>query len=283
MVKIISDSTCDLTPELIEKYDISILPLHILMGELEYEDGLGITPNEIFKWADANRTTPKTSAPSIERAAELIKSFTDNGTEVVCFSISAPISASGNVMRLAAEDLGVEHLVTVIDSANLSTGLGLLVVEGAIMAQEGKTSKEIKERIEELKPLVRTSFVVDTLTYLHRGGRCSGLAALAGGALKLHPKILLENGEMHPGKKYRGKIDKVIMAYVSELEADLRNAKTDRVFVTHSVSDRALVEKVKEYIHNLNVFTEVLEAPVGGVICSHCGPGTLGVIYIASK
>lgn len=282
MVKIISDSTCDLSGDLIAKYDISILPLHILLGGEEYEDGFGITPEEIFRWSDEHKTTPKTSAPSMERAVELLKPYVEEKREVVCFSISGSMSTSGNVMRLAAGELGAEQLVTVIDSANLSTGIGLLVIEAAVMAKEGKSAAEITARIETLKPLVRASFVVDTLTYLHRGGRCSGLAAFAGSALKLHPRISVEDGAMHPGKKYRGKIEKVILSYVRDMEDELRHAKTDRVFITHSGCDRETVEQVRNYLEGLHVFGEVLETRAGGVISSHCGPGTLGVLFIAN-
>ena len=177
MVKIISDSTCDLSQALIEKYDITILPLHILLGDKEYRDGADITPEEIFAWSDENKTTPKTSAPSLVEAVECLRSYVEAKTEVICFSISASMSTSGNVMRLAAEELEAGDLVTVIDSANLSTGIGHLVIEAALMAQEGKDAQTIAQTIEELKPRVRASFVVDTLTYLYRGGRCSAVAA----------------------------------------------------------------------------------------------------------
>lgn len=281
MVKIIADSTCDLSQELLTKYDISILPLHVLLGEEEYLDGRTITPDQIYSWSDAHKTTPKTSAPSLVEAMELMKPYVEEKREIVCFSISDEMSTSGNVMRLAAEELDAAQLVTVINSANLSTGIGLLVIEAAIMAGNGATGKEIAERMEELKPLVRASFVVDTLTYLHRGGRCSGVAALAGSALKLHPKIVVENGKMAPQKKYRGKIDRVILDYVHDLEQDLKSAKKERVFITHSGCDAVVVEAVRSYLEGLQVFDEILETRAGGVISSHCGPGTLGVLFIA--
>ena len=281
MVKIISDSTCDLSPELIERYDITIVPLHILLGDDEYEDGFGIKPEEIFAWADANKTTPKTSAPSLERAAEIIKPFTDEGRDVICFSISSQMSASGSIMALAADEIGAADKVKVIDSANLSTGIGLLVIEAAVMAKEGCSAEEIVERIEELKPLVRASFVVDTLVYLHRGGRCSGLAALAGSALQLHPKITVIDGAMKAGKKYKGKLSKAVDSYVHDLKDAMKNAKPDRVFITHSGCDREIVESVRSYLESLNVFDEIHETRAGGVVSSHCGPGTLGVLFIS--
>ena len=281
MVKIISDSTCDLSPELITKYDIDILPLHILLGEEEYEDGKNITPEQIYSWSDENKTTPKTSAPSLTDAIELFKPYIDEGREIVCFSISSSMSTSGNVMRIAAEELEAENRITVIDSANLSTGIGLLVIEAAIMAQNNHTVEEIVSAIEALKPNVRASFVVDTLTYLYRGGRCNAVSAMAGGVLKLHPKIVVENGAMNASKKYRGKINSAIMTYVKDMEDALKAARPDRVFITHSGCDRTIVEEVHSYLENLGVFSEILETRAGGVISSHCGPGTLGVLFIS--
>lgn len=280
MVKIISDSTCDLSPELIAKYDIDILPLHILLGEDEYEDGKNITPEEIYSWSDENKTTPKTSAPALTDAIELFKQYIDEGREIVCFSISSSMSTSGNVMRIAAEELEAEDRITVIDSANLSTGIGLLVIEAAIMAQNNHTVEEIVSAVEALKPNVRASFVVDTLTYLYRGGRCNAVSAMAGGVLKLHPKIVVENGAMNASKKYRGKINSAIMTYVKDMEDDLKAARPNRVFITHSGCDRTIVEEVHSYLENLGVFSEILETRAGGVISSHCGPGTLGVLFI---
>lgn len=282
MVKIISDSTCDLSPELIAKYDIDILPLHILLGEDEYEDGKDITPEQIYNWSDENKTTPKTSAPALTDAIELFKPYIDEGREIVCFSISSSMSTSGNVMRIAAEELEAEDRITVIDSANLSTGIGLLVIEAAIMAQNNHTVEEIVSAIEALKPNVRASFVVDTLTYLYRGGRCNAVSAMAGGVLKLHPKIVVENGAMKASKKYRGKINSAIMTYVKDMEDALKAARPDRVFITHSGCDRTIVEEVHSYLENLGVFSEILETRAGGVISSHCGPGTLGVLFIQS-
>ena len=281
MVKIISDSTCDLSPELIAKYDIDILPLHILLGEDEYEDGRNITPQQIYDWSDTHKTTPKTSAPSLAEAIELFRPYIEEKREIVCFSISGSMSTSGNVMRLAAEELEASDLVTVIDSANLSTGIGLLVIEAAIMAGKGQSAAEIIAAIEVLKPKVRASFVVDTLTYLYRGGRCNAVSAMAGGVLRLHPKIVVENGAMDASKKYRGKINSVIMSYVKDMEEDLKSARPERVFITHSGCDRDTVNAVRSYLASFGIFHEILETRAGGVVSSHCGPGTLGVLFIA--
>lgn len=283
MTKIIADSTCDLSKDLLEKYDIDILPLHILLGEEEYLDGVNITPKEIFAWSDANKTTPKTSAIGMNGPIELFQTYVDAGQEVVCFSISDEMSTTGNIMRMAVEEMEARDKVKIVNSANLSTGIGLMVIEAAIMAKKGESAQAIADRMEELKPLVRASFVVDTLVYLYRGGRCSGLAAMAGGALKLHPRIIVEEGKMKPGKKYRGNMNKVVMDYVKDMEESLKQAKRDRVFITHSGCDKELVNEVRDYLTSMNHFDEILETVAGGVISSHCGPGTLGVLFIEGK
>ena len=283
MIKIISDSICDLSKDILEKYDVDILPLHIILGDEEYLDGKNITPEEIYRWADEHGTTPKTSAPALEDAINLMKPYIDRGDELICFSISNSMSSSGQVMMMAAEELEASNRVHVIDSANLSTGIGLLVVEAAILAKEGKRAAEIVQTIEEYKPYVRASFVVDTLVYLHRGGRCSGVAALVGGALKLHPQIVVEQGAMHPAKKYRGKIKTAVLSYVKDQEEGLRRAKKDRIFITHSGCDVQIVGEVRAYLESLGIFDEIIETRAGGVISSHCGPGTLGVLYIEQK
>ena len=282
-VKIIADSTCDLSKDLLEKYNISIVPLHIVLGEKEYRDGLEIHPDEIYQWSDTYKEAPKTSAVSIADAMDLFESSIQQYDEIVCFSISGQMSTTINVLRMAAEELELEEKIHIIDSENLSTGGGLLVMEAAIMAQNGKNAAEIKEKIEVLRPLVRASFIVDTLTFLHRGGRCSGAAALAGGALKLHPKIVVENGSMKPDKKYRGKMSSAILSYAKDLEPQIKNAQTDHVFITHSGCDEELLQQVYQYVSDLGIFKEILITRAGGVVSSHCGPGALGVLFIENN
>lgn len=281
MVKIISDSTCDLTRELLERYQVTVLPLHVLLGDTEYLDGSDITPDTIYAWSDQNKTTPKTSAPSVAEAVELFRPYAEAGDELICFSISDTMSSSGNSMRLAAQELEAEDRIHVIDSENLSTGVGHLVILAAELAQAGKPAEEIIRSVEAMRPLVRSSFVVDTLVYLHRGGRCGGLAALAGSMLRLHPKIIVENGSMIVGKKYRGKIDKVILNYVQDMEEELKQAREDRIFITHSNCDDATVQAVYDYLDSLQHFKEIFITSAGSVISSHCGPGTLGVLFVA--
>ena len=252
MIKIISDSTCDLSQEVLERYDIDIIPLHIVKGDEELEDGPQIDIHALYEWADKNKTTPKTSAPSIETAMNVMQPYIDEGREIICFSISSEMSTSINVIRMAA-----------------------------VMAADGKSREEIKAGIDELIPKVRASFVVDTLVYLYRGGRCNAVSALIGGALALHPMIVVKDGKMDASRKYRGKIGKVIKNYAKDLEEDLKNAIPDRLFITHSECDAKTVEEVRDYIASLGIFKEIIETRAGGVISSHCGPGTLGVLFIA--
>lgn len=279
-VKIIADSTCDLTQELIQKYEISIVPLHVMLGEKEYLDGKNITPDELYQWSDAHKTTPTTSAPAVEDVEQLFRERGADGSDLICFTISEQMSTTANVMRLAAEEAGMADRVFVVDSANLSTGEALMIIEASLMAQQGMDAQAIVARIEQLKPRVRASFVVDTLTYLHRGGRCSSVAALAGGALKLHPRIVVENGTMSADKKYRGKMSKVLFNYTKDMEEQLKNAKADRVFITHSGCEDSIIEEIYSYLKSLNRFEEILITRAGSVISSHCGPGTLGVLFI---
>ena len=278
MVKILSDSTCDLSDELIVKYGIEIIPLYVRLGDEEYLDGINITPKELYEWSDAHGETPKTAAPSIDYITQKLNP--DSSDEYIIFTISASMSASYNNARLAAEKLKMSDRVFVIDSENLSTGIGLLVVRAAELAREGKSGKEIATEINALKPKVRASFVIDTLVYLHRGGRCSGLAALFGTAMKLHPRIAVSQGAMHPEKKYRGSSKKYVMDYVKDMEKDLLKARKDRVFITHSGCNPEVVDTVREYLASLNHFDEILETRAGSVVSSHCGPGTLGVLFI---
>ncbi len=280
MVKIISDSTCDLSRELLETYDIAILPLHVHLGDEQYLDGVNITPDELYAWSDLNNCTPKTAAASIAEVMDIYKQYLDTADEIVIFSVSAEMSSNYRVMKLAAQEMECEDRIFVVDSENLSTGIGLMVIEAALMAKEGKCGGEISAAIEMMKPKVRASFVVDTLTYLHRGGRCSSVAALAGGVLQLHPKIVVENGRMDAKKKYRGKMNRVILSYVKDMEEEMKAAKPDRVFITHSGCETEDIATVREYLKSLQVFGEILETRAGGVISSHCGPGTLGVLFI---
>lgn len=280
-VAILTDSTSDLSKELLDKYDITVFPLHIHLGEKEYADGIDITPEEIYQWSEETKETPKTSALSLYDAKEYVKKALEKGEEVICFCLSEVMSSCCSVMYMAVAELEVEDRVFIVDSKNLSTGIGLQILAAAGLADKGMKAAEIVEKIKEMQPKIRSSFVVDNLTFLHRGGRCSGAAALAGNTLKLHPCIYVSEGKMQAGKKYRGKMDKVILNYVEDIRAELSEARKDHIFITHSGCEAGLIEQIKKELEDMHYFENIYVTRAGGVISSHCGPGTLGVLYVA--
>ena len=276
-IRITSDSTCDLD-HLVKDRDIGILSLQVNLGDKAYHDGVDITPADIFQYVAETKELPKTSAPSIGDYEDFFKEQLAFGDEILHFNISAKSSGSHNFAKTAAESFGGK--VRVIDSMALSSGQGLLVLKAADLRDEGKSIDEIEETILALRDRVNTSFVPDRLDYLYKGGRCSKMEMFGANILKIHPLIYMEEGKLVPGKKYRGKMNSVILNYAKEMEADLLSARKDRVFITHSGCDRESIDSVKEYLESLNYFEEILITRAGGVVSSHCGPGTLGVLFI---
>ena len=282
MVKIISDSTCDLSPELVNRYDIDILPLHILLGEKEYKDGKNITPDEIFAWSDAHKTTPKTSAPSLADAIEILKPYVEEKREVICFSISSSMSTSGNVMRLAADELEASDLVTVIDSANLSTGIGLQVVEAAVMAQAGKSAAEIKKILTDQKLDSSIYITLDTLKYLKKGGRITPAAAAIGTVLNLKPVLQIQGEKLDAFAKARTmKQAKSMMvaAITKDLEERFgdRTGKNVHLAVAHTDNQEEADEFAKELRELFPATGEIVIAPLSLSVSCHIGPGSLAV------
>lgn len=283
MIRILSDSTCDLSPALIEKYGIGIIPLNIVLDGKSYEDGLDITPDKIYAWADENKAVPKTAACAPGRVKEIFERYLKDGDEIICFSISASMSSTNDIMRAVAQETGAKDRISIINSQSLSTGVGLQVITAAEMAQSGMKRLEIVEEVKKLRSRVSASFVVDTLTYLHRGGRCSGVSALLGATLRIHPQINVIDGKMLPGQKYRGKMHKVIAEYTKDQLDEMKKARKNHVFITHSGCDQKMIDAALEQVKALNYFDEIHITRAGGVISSHCGPGTLGVLYIRGE
>lgn len=277
-IRITADSTCDLSESLLQKYEISILPLNIVLDMKSYSDGEEISPDEIYVWSEKMHKTPKTAAVAYDRALEMASAFQKNGDEMIFFGISESMSTTCNVMRMVKEELNYTGMY-VIDSQNLSTGIGLQVLRAAELAAQGLAAQEIVTQIEQERGRVRASFVVERLDYLAMGGRCSSVVALFGGKLKLKPRIEVTDGKMEAGKKYRGNQDKVILKYVQDMEMQLRQADPHRIFITHSGCEAAVIRSVEEYLKGLHHFEEILITRAGGVISSHCGPGTLGVLF----
>ena len=277
-IHIFADSTCDLSEELIEKYQITVIPLCIILDDKSYYDKVELTPEEIFRWADEKKTTPKTAAVSFEYAEKLLAPCLEAGDDVIFFGISEEMSTTCNVMRLVGQDHPNGRLF-VVDSRNLSTGIGLQVLRAAELAEQGFSAEEIVSAVEQEREKVRASFVVDTLTYLARGGRCSGATALVATTLKLHPCIQVVEGKMIVGKKYHGSVEKALLRYEKDLEEELLRADPRRVFITHSGTVPEVVATIRKRLEELTYFQEIHETIAGGVISSHCGPGTLGILF----
>jgi len=276
-IVISSDSTSDLGLELRERYDVKILPLGVTLGDKAFKDGVDITPDAIYEHHAKTGELPKTTAANVDEYINYFKQFTDEGKTVIHFTISAEMSSTYNNGRIAAMEF---ENVYVIDSRNLSTGEGLLVVAAAEMVKEGLSAEEIVEKIEKLVDCVDASFVIDNLEYLHKGGRCSTVAMLGANLLKLKPCIEVKNGAMGVGKKYRGRYGDVLKEYVSERIGDASDIDLDRVFVTHAGCDEAVVNAVVEQVKAAAPFKEVLLTRAGCTVSSHCGADTLGVLFI---
>ena len=279
-IKITSDSTCDLGA-LEKERDIRILPLQVNLDDKAYRDGVDITPQDIFDFVAKTKILPKTSAPSIGEYEEFFEKELADCDELIHFNISAKSSGSHSFAKQAAERFNGR--VRVIDSMALSSGQGLLVLKAADMRDEGKSAAEIEECINELKTHVNTSFVPDSLDYLHKGGRCSGMVMFAANVLKIHPKIVMNDGQLVQGGKYRGQMTRCITQYVQDLKNQYPSYDKTRCFVTHSSADKELVDVAKAAVAEHFEFDEVIETVAGSIITSHCGKGTLGVLFIYNK
>jgi len=274
---ITSDSTTDLSVELKERYNVKILPLGVTLGDKTYFDGVDINPDDVYEHHRKTGELPKTAAANISDCVEFFKPFVDEGKTIIHFSLSSEMSSTFNNSRLAAMEF---ENVYVIDTKNLSTGGGLLVVAAAEMVEKGMSAEEIVAEVEKLVPCVDASFVIDNLEYLHKGGRCSALAVMGANLLKLKPCIEVKNGSMGVGKKYRGKFGDVLLSYVQERIGDANDIDLDRVFVTHAGCDMEIVQSVVDKVKELAPFKEVLLTRAGCTISSHCGADTLGVLFI---
>lgn len=275
-IKVTADSTCDLDRKTVEKYDIGILPLYVVRDGASFRDGVDITPKDIFDYVENGgglvSTAAINSADYIEYFAELLKEY----DAVIHINISSDFSSCFQNASLAAESF--ENVYTV-DSRNLSSGSGHIVVEAAKMAQNGAEPQEIVSAMNALTEKIEASFVIDKLDYLCRGGRCSAVAAFGANVLHLRPCIEVLDGKMSVGKKYRGSMEKVAEQYVRERLDGRTDIDTDRVFITHSPSDKNIVDAVKKAVKKYGDFDEIIETDAGCTVSTHCGPNTIGILF----
>ena len=277
-VIITADSTVDLSPELKERYHIKTLPLMITLGEDHFlDDGVSFTPLDMYRRYRQDGTLPKTSAPGLQELLDFFTPFVEQGYEIVHLDISAELSSTYSTACLAAEEL---EGVYVVDSRMLSTGVALLAIEGAECRDRGMGAKEISEHLRSLTDKVSTSFVLDTLEFMWKGGRCTGVAALGANLLKLKPGLEMKDGKLGVFKKYRGNIDKVYEQYIRERLAG-KKVRPGHIFITESGEvDPEVAERMCALAKELSGCREVHHTLAGCTVATHCGPKTLGVLFI---
>ena len=276
-VVITADSTVDLSPELVERFQIKVIPLTIVLGDESFLDGIHFTPIDMYKRYHEDGTLPKTAAPSVQDFLDFFAALVEEGNEVVHLDISAELSNTYNAARLAASEL---EGVYVVDSRMLSTGVGLLAIEGAECRDQGMNAWQIARHLESLTGKVETSFVLDILEFMHKGGRCSGVAALGANLLKLKPALEMKDGKLGVYKKYRGSIEHVYKQYITERLKD-KAIRPGHIFLTESGEIAPeVVDELEKLVLELSGCREVHHTIAGCTISSHCGPKTLGVLFI---
>ncbi len=278
-VRITADSTCDLSPELIRKYGISIAPLSVIIDGQVFHDGVDVTPRDIFRAVDAGKSV-RTAAVNTYEYREFFTEQLKTCDQVVHVCISSEFSTCYSDAMEAARQM---ENVFIVDSRNLSTGSGLLVMEGTEMIANGMDGKKIAESLQARTDLVDASFVVHSIDYLRRGGRCSGLEALGAKMLHIRPSIVVKDGKMHPGEKYRGRYEHYLKHYIDDALENDGTIDFTRAFITHSPSEEGMVRFAIDTVKSYGLFKEVLETMAGCTVCTHCGPDTLGILFMRKR
>lgn len=279
-VFITADSPCDLPKDITEKREITIVPLSVLLGEVSYRDGIDIKPQAIYDYVSKTKVLPKTSAVPIGQYYDLFKKLTEDGSEVVHISLSSGISSSyQNAVNAASEFSGVH----IVDSRSLCHGFGLLVLKAADLRDKDLDAKKISDKVRKLVPKTSATFVINSLDYLHKGGRCSGITKLGANLLGIKPEIAVnaETGTLDVSKKYRGKIDAVYKNYAKDILKNSDKMDKSRIFISNSGDvSKETIMFVKGLFEGAGKFEEIIIADAGCVISSHCGPKTFAIFYI---
>ena len=273
-----ADSTCDLDTDLKERYHVNYFPLHIILNGKEYRDNVDITPEEVYQEYYAHKVLPKTAAVNAQEYIDHFRPWVEDGYEVIHINLGSALSSSYQNCCIAAKELGHVH---VVDSCNLSTGMGLMVIAAGRMIRQGMDADSIVKALREHAGKCHASFILDTLTFLSAGGRCSSLAALGANILKIKPCIQVDNhdGSMGLGKKYRGALDKVLEKYVKDELSKYENINTDLLFITHSGIPQKYIDLVKKTVDETLHFKEIHITKASCTISCHCGPNTLGILF----
>ena len=276
-IRITSDSTTDLSPELRARYNIELMRLVVSLNDKDHVDGIDIAPEDIYRNYEENKTLPKTAAPNLSDCTEFFRRCTAKGESVIHFTISSEMSSTYQNSVIAAEDF---ENIYVVDTRNLSTGGGLLVIRAAELAEQGMSAAVIAEECRRLAAYVDASFVIDSLEFLHKGGRCSTVALLGANLMNFKPCIIVKDGAMTVGKKYRGRFDAVLLKYIADRVGDGSDIVKDHVFITHAGCDEAVVRACVARLRELGDFPNIHVTRAGCTISSHCGRNTLGVLFL---
>lgn len=280
-IAIVTDSTSDLALDYIEKNNILVVPLYVNFENESYKDGKEITVSELYKKVEESKLMPKTSAAPINEFMELFDKLLNEGYDILYTGISSKLSSTFQNARIAAKD-ELDKRIFVIDSANLSTGIGLLVLKMVKYRSEGLSAKEIALKIEEHVPQVRSQFAIERMEYLYKGGRCSTLTALVGTILNIKPIIVVRDGKMSVGKKPMGKMKRALDAMLEMLDKDKEKIDLDCIMVTHSEAYKS-AEYLKTELEKRFNKEIIMETNAGCVISSHCGAGTIGILYLLKE
>ena len=276
-IVISTDSTVDLSDELIARFGIEVLPLYVEMDGKTYRDGIDVQPQALYDYYSRTGKLARSCAANVEDYAALFARLTGQGKAVVHINISSEMSSTHQNARIAAEQF---EDVYVVDSRNLSTGIGLVVVHAAQMAEQGMPADEVARRAAELTPRVDASFVIDAIDYLRAGGRCSAVAAFGANLLKLKPSIQVLDGVMGVSKKYRGPLSVCQRRYIEDKLCDLEDIDPTWVFVTHSGMPQEMEDAAVQMVKQTGYFQQVHVTRAGCVISAHCGPQTMGVLFV---
>ena len=268
------ESTNDLSKELLQKYDIKVIPFQIVLGDKSFKDG-EVTVQEMFNYVDENGVLPKTNALNEFEYTEFFTELKKEYDGIIHVTLSSGLTSSCGNAKRAAENF---ENVFVVDSLSLSTGIGLLAIYARELANAGKSATEIAKLVEERTAKISCTFVIERLDYLHKGGRCSSLALFGANLLKLRPRIIVKEGKMSSDKKYKGSMPSVVARYCAETLGEFNTPDLERVFITYTTAMPEMLENAENALKAAG-FKNIYHAHAGGTIASHCGANTLGIIY----
>ncbi|MBE3577974.1 MAG: DegV family protein [Limnochordales bacterium] len=276
-VRVVTDSTADLSSELIQRFDLTVIPLYVRLGDQVYRDGVDLQPERLFEYVASTGNLPQTSMPTPADVEAIFRPIIEAGDDIIYVGLSSKLSGTFQAARIAAQSFPSDR-IALVDSLNLSTGIGLLALYAAELAAAGLPLPEIAGKVQARVPLVKTSFIIDTLDYLYKGGRCSAMQSIVGSLLRIKPRIEVIDGKLEVAEKLMGSRARALASLLRWCLQDKERIDLHRIFVTHAAYPDGANYLASELYKALPV-KEVLVTEAGAVISSHCGPGTVGILY----